>query len=107
MVGSTTHSPAATRLRASMTYVDVVDAVLEQVAQVFGGVADQAHRPFGFDVLGKDEDADGGMGPPEPVRGADALVGEAGRHLDVDDDRLWLGQVDLADQAGGVGGECR
>ena len=45
-----------------------------------------------------------GMGPPEPVCGADSLVGEAGRHLDVDDDRLRPGEVDLAYQAGGVGG---
>ena len=37
------------------------------------------------------------------VCGADSLVGEAGRHLDVDDDRLRPGQVDLAYQAGGVG----
>jgi hypothetical protein len=32
--------------------LDIIDAVLEQIAQVFGGVVDQAHRPFGFDVLG-------------------------------------------------------
>ena len=84
-------------------HLDVVDAVFEQVAQVLRRVADQAHRPFGFEVLGKDEDADLRMGQPEPVCGADSLVGEAGRHLDVDDDRLRPGEVDLAYQAGGIG----
>ena len=82
----------------------MVDSVLDQVAQVVRGVADQAHRPLGFHVLGQDEDADRWMSPSECMRGADALVSEGGWHLDVDDDCVRLGQMDLADQAGGVGG---
>ena len=88
---------------------DVGDAVLEQVAEPAGVavVPALAGEQLGgvalLDVLGQDEDADGGPALADLQRGTEAVVGVRRRHADVDDGEVGLVALDGAEQLVGVG----
>ena len=64
---------------------DVAHAVLEQVADARGVVADELEHVGRLEVLGEDEHRDGRMGAADLRRGDQPVVGVARRHPDVDD----------------------
>ena len=70
---------------ASRNVVDVADALLEQVADALGPIADELEREAGLAELREDHDA--GLGQPaSQLDGGDqAVVLAPRRHLDVDD----------------------
>ena len=78
--------------------VHVGHAVLEQVARPLRGLRQQVQRVGLLDVLGEHEHGGGGLLGPDPVRGAEALVGVRGRHPHVDDRDVGLVGPDLAHQ---------
>ena len=64
---------------------DVAHAVLEQVADAGGVVADQLEHVGRLEVLREDEDRDRRMRAPDLGGGHQSIVGVARRHADVDD----------------------
>src|SRR5581483_445625 len=64
---------------------DVGDPVLEQVTDPAGAGGEQVGGVPGLDVLGKHQDAHARVVAADRGRGAQALVGVAGRHPHVDD----------------------
>ena len=83
---------------------EVGDAVLEEVADALGAVADQVERVALVGVLGEHEDADVRLARADLDRRAQAVVGVVGRHLDVDDRDVGLVRGDLAHEVDGVAG---
>ena len=84
---------------------EVGHAVLEQVADALGAVADQVDRVALLGVLREHEHADARAGVRADLhRRAQAVVGVVGRHLDVDDRDVRLVRGDLAQQVGRVAG---
>ena len=83
---------------------EVGHAVLEQVADALGAVADQVDRVALLGVLREHEHADVGLARADLERRPQAVVGVVGRHLDVDDRDVGLVRADLAQQVGRVAG---
>ena len=82
---------------------DVADAVLEQVAEALRALGEHARGGAQVDVLGEDHDRRSGVARAQLLRGAHALVGEVGRHPDVDDRDVGAVLVDVAQQLLGAG----
>ena len=84
--GSITEPPFAIRRIGVGEVVEVVDPVLEQVADAARTVGHQAQRERRLDVLRQDEDADvRAVLGADRLRRPEALVGVGRRHPDVDD----------------------
>ena len=81
---------------------DVRDPVLEQVADPLRAPGDQLGGVPLLDPLGQDEHAGVRPAVPDHQGRAQALVGEGGRHPDVDDDRVRALRVDRAQELLGV-----
>ena len=84
--------------------VEVADAVLEQVADALGAVADQVDRVALLDVLGEHEHLRVRVLLADLHRRAQAVVGVGRRHLDVDDRDVGPVRPDLAAQVDRVAG---
>ena len=69
----------------------------------FGTVADEIKRVASVEVLREDQNPDVRLLGAYLLRGAQAIVGVPGRHLDVGDDHVGLVGAGLADQVGRVG----
>ena len=83
--------------------VEIVDPVLEEIADPTGAVGHQAQGEGRFDVLREDEDADRrAMLVPDRLGGAEALVGVGRRHPDVDDGDVRLVLTDSREELGRV-----
>ena len=83
---------------------EVGHAVLEQVADALGAVADQVDRVALLGVRAEHEHADVRLRRADLQRRAQPVVGVVGRHLHVDDRDVRLVRADLAQQVGRVGG---
>ena len=81
-----TEPPLAMRRMASAEVLEVVDAILEEVADAARAVGDEPQGERRLDVLRQDEDADlRAVLGADRLRGPEALVGVGRRHPDVDD----------------------
>ena len=103
-VGSSTDPPAADALDGIGEQREVGHAVLEQVADALGAVADQVDRVALLGVLREHEHADARLRRADLHRRPQAVVGVVGRHLDVDDRDVRLVRADLAQEVGRVAG---
>ena len=83
----------------------IADAVLEQVADAVGAVADEVERVAVLEELRQDDHADLGLRGADLDGGAQPVVGRVGRHLDVGDDDVGLVRARLAQQIGSVRGD--
>ena len=83
---------------------EVGHAVLEQVADALGAVADQIDRVALLRVRAEHEHADVRLRLSDLHRRAQAVVGVVRRHLHVDDREVRLVRADLAQEVGRVGG---
>ena len=84
--------------------LEVGHAVLEQVADALGVVADQVDRVALLRVLAEHEHADVRLRRADLHRRAQPVVGVVGRHLHVDDRDVRLVRGDLAQQVGRIAG---
>ncbi len=87
--------------------VEVVDAVLQQVADTAGAVGNQPQGEGRFHVLRQDEDADGGavLGANRLGR-SETLVGVGRWHSDVDDRDVGMMIPDRREELSRVAGLC-
>jgi hypothetical protein len=83
--------------------VEVVNAVLEQVADAACTIGDQAQGEGRLDVLRQNEDPDArAVLGADRLRGAEALVRVGRRHPDVDDRDIGLVLANCGQERGGV-----
>ena len=83
---------------------DVAHAVLEQVADARGVVADELEHVRRLEVLGEDEHGDRRMRPADLGRRDEPVVRVARRHAHVDDRDVRRVRADLQQQVVGVDG---
>ena len=84
--------------------LEVVDAVLEQVAGAARAVVEQRERVVRLEVVGEHEHAGVRVGVLDAAREREALVGARRRHADVDHRDVGRVGVDEREQLVGVGG---
>ena len=98
-------SPARDPADGLAEVVQVLDAILEQVADATRPIGHEAHGEGRLDVLREDEDADvGAVLGADRLRRPEALVGVGRRHPDVDDRHVRSMAADgLQELIGGAG----
>ena len=93
-----TLSPRRDGLQRGDELLDVGDALLEQVPAPRAAAGDEREGALGIRVLREDDDPEVGVGPPEALGRADALVGVGRRHPDVGEDDVGRARLDGVEQ---------
>ena len=99
--GSSAVPPEATRTEGLDELAHVGDAVLQQVADPRRTVGQQLGGVPSLDVLGEQQDPEALVQPTKLDGGPQALVGEGGRHADVDDGHVGAVALDRRRRASG------
>ena len=97
-LGSSAEPPLGDPLDRGDEVGEVVDPVLQQVADAFGAFLQQLERVALLDVLGEDEHRRVRVLLADLLRRAQSFVGLGRRHLDVDDRDVGLVRADLQQQ---------